>query len=339
MKGFSIFWVLGCDYVGIVIQFVVEKMLYKREKKMCYDFGCEEFIKCVWEWKGEYYECINNVQRFMGGFMDWSCEVFIMDENLIVVVMEVFVIFYDEGFIYRFNCLVNWFIYFCIVFSILEVINKDIIGCIMIDVFGYDRKVEFGVFIYFKYLIEGLDEFIIVVIICFEIMLGDSGIVVSFGDVCYVYFVGKYVCYFFIWRLMFIVEDFYVDLEFGIGVVKFIFVYDFNDYKFGVVYKFEFINVFIEDGLINENGVMFQGQKRFNVCYMVVEELVKFGLFVKKEFNVMVIFICECSGDVIEFCMVFQWWVKMEDMVRDVMRVVESGEIKISLESVCKSYF
>ncbi|KAK4682931.1 Valine--tRNA ligase, mitochondrial [Podospora pseudoanserina] len=339
MKGLSTLWVPGCDHAGIATQSVVEKMLYKREKKTRHDLGREEFTKRVWEWKGEYHERINNAQRLMGGSMDWSREAFTMDENLTAAVMEAFVTLHDEGLIYRSNRLVNWSTHLRTALSTLEVINKDITGRTMIDVPGYDRKVEFGVLTYFKYPIEGSDEFITVATTRPETMLGDSGIAVSPGDARYAHLVGKHARHPFTRRLMPIVEDSYVDPEFGTGAVKLTPAHDFNDYKLGVAHKLEFINVLTEDGLINENGAMFQGQKRFNARYTVVEELARLGLFVKKEPNAMVIPICERSGDVIEPRMAPQWWVKMEDMARDAMRVVESGEIKISPESARKSYF
>lgn len=189
-----------------------------------------------------------------------------MDENFIVVVNEMFVQFYEEGIIYRVNRFVNWCIKFNIVLLNFEVGNKELIGCILFDVFGYDKKVEFGVIVYFKYFIEGLDEIVEVVIICIEMMFGDIGIVVYFNDVCYKYLVGKNVVYFFIEGCkFFIIVDEYVDMEFGIGVVKFILVYDFNDFIFGQKYNFEFINILIDDGLMNENIGFFKGQKCFDV--------------------------------------------------------------------------
>ena len=136
-----------------------------------------------------------------------------------------------------------------------------------------------------------------------------------------------------------IVEDSYVDPEFGTGAVKLTPAHDFNDYKLGERHKLEFINILNEDGTLNENaGPMFQGQKRFNARYTVVEELTKLGLFVKKEPNAMTIPLCEKTKDVIEPYMTPQWWVRMKEMADDALKVVEEGKVKISPESARKSY-
>lgn len=136
-----------------------------------------------------------------------------------------------------------------------------------------------------------------------------------------------------------IVEDSYVDPEFGTGAVKLTPAHDFNDYKLGERHNLEFINILNEDGTLNENaGPMFQGQKRFNARYTVVEELTKRGLFVKKEPNAMTIPLCEKTKDVIEPYMTPQWWVRMKEMADAALKVVEEGKVKISPESARKSY-
>jgi valyl-tRNA synthetase len=192
MRGFSTLWVPGCDHAGISTQSVVEKMLWKKQKKTRLELGREEFTKLVWEWKGEYHERINNAQRLMGGSMDWSREAFTMDENLSAATMETFCRLHDEGYIYRSSRLVNWCTHLRTALSSLEVENKEIAGRTMLDVPGYDRKVEFGVLTYFKYPIDGTDLTIEVATTRPETMLGDSGIAVSPGDARYAHLVGKF---------------------------------------------------------------------------------------------------------------------------------------------------
>ncbi|KAK3298197.1 tRNA synthetases class I-domain-containing protein [Chaetomium fimeti] len=339
MKGFSTLWVPGCDHAGISTQSVVEKMLWKKEKKTRLELGRENFTKLVWEWKGEYHERINNAQRLMGGSMDWTREAFTMNENLSAATMETFCRLHDEGYIYRSSRLVNWCTHLQTALSSLEVENKDITGRTMLDVPGYDRKVEFGVLTFFKYPIDGTDLTIEVATTRPETMLGDSGIAVSPGDTRYTHLVGKFARHPFTDRLLPIVEDTYVDPEFGTGAVKLTPAHDFNDYKLGERHKLEFINILNEDGTLNENaGPMFQGQKRFNARYTVVEELTKRGLFVKKEPNAMTIPLCEKTKDVIEPYMTPQWWVRMNEMADAALKVVEEGKVKISPESARKSY-
>ncbi|KAH6628675.1 tRNA synthetases class I-domain-containing protein [Chaetomium tenue] len=339
MKGFSTLWVPGCDHAGISTQSVVEKMLWKKEKKTRLELGRENFTKLVWEWKGEYHERINNAQRLMGGSMDWTREAFTMNENLSAATMETFCRLHDEGYIYRSSRLVNWCTHLQTALSSLEVENKDITGRTMLDVPGYDRKVEFGVLTFFKYPIDGTDLTIEVATTRPETMLGDSGIAVSPGDTRYTHLVGKFARHPFTDRLLPIVEDSYVDPEFGTGAVKLTPAHDFNDYKLGERHNLEFINILNEDGTLNENaGPMFQGQKRFNARYTVVDELTKRGLFVKKEPNAMTIPLCEKTKDVIEPYMTPQWWVRMNEMADAALKVVEEGKVKISPESARKSY-
>lgn len=133
--------------------------------------------------------------------------------------------------------------------------------------------------------------------------------------------------------------DTYVDPEFGTGAVKLTPAHDFNDYQLGQRHNLEFINILNDDGTLNENaGPLFQGKKRFDVRYQVVEELTKLGLFTKKEPNAMKIPLCEKSKDVIEPYMKPQWWVRMKSMAEAAAKVVEDGDIKISPESARKSY-
>lgn len=141
-----------------------------------------------------------------------------------------------------------------------------------------------------------------------------------------------------IFRLLPIVADSYVDPEFGTGAVKLTPAHDFNDYNLGQTHKLEFINILNEDGTLNSNAGPFEGQKRFDARYNVVEELTKLGLFVKKEPNAMKIPLCEKSKDVIEPMIKPQWWVRMRELADAGLEVVEKGEIKILPESAKKSY-
>ncbi|KAK0703065.1 tRNA synthetases class I-domain-containing protein [Lasiosphaeria miniovina] len=339
MRGFKTVWVPGCDHAGISTQSVVEKMLWKKEKKTRIDLGREDFTKLVWEWKDDYHKRINNAQRLMGGSMDWTREAFTMDENFTAATKENFCRLYEEGLIYRSDRLVNWCTHLNTALSGLEVDNKNINGRTMLDVPGYDKKVEFGVLTYFKYPIEGEDQTIEVATTRPETMLGDSGIAVNPEDPRYTHLVGKFARHPFTDRLLKIVADTYVDKEFGTGAVKLTPAHDFNDYQLGQRHGLEFINILNDNGTLNENaGPRFQGQRRFDARYTVVEELTNLGLFVKKEPHAMTIPLCNKSNDVIEPYMKAQWWVRMQGMADEALRVVEEGQIKIAPESALKSY-
>ncbi|KAI0194062.1 tRNA synthetases class I-domain-containing protein [Xylaria flabelliformis] len=339
MRGITTLWVPGCDHAGISTQSVVEKMLWKKESKTRIELGRDAFTKLVWNWKDEYHQRINNAQRLMGGSMDWSREAFTMDENCTRATMEAFCRLHDEGLIYRSDRLVNWCTNLQTALSSLEVENKDIPGRTLLDVPGYERKVAFGEMTYFKYPIEGSDLFVEVATTRPETMLGDSGIAVHPDDKRHAHLVGKYARHPFTDRLLKIVADSYVDPELGTGAVKLTPAHDYNDYQLGKRHGLEFINILNGDGTMNENaGPSFQGQKRFDCRYQVVEELTKLGLFVKKESHAMTIPLCEKTRDVIEPLMKQQWWVKMADMASDALKVVDEGKVKIAPESAAKSY-
>ncbi len=139
--------------------------------------------------------------------------------------------------------------------------------------------------------------------------------------------------------LLKIVADNYVDKEFGTGAVKLTPAHDFNDYQLGKRHGLEFVNILNDDGTLNQNaGPIFEGQRRFDARYTVVEELTKRGLFVKKESHSMIIPLCEKSKDVIEPYMKPQWWVRMQEMADAALKVVEEGKIKISPDTANRSY-
>lgn len=264
MLGKTTLWIPGCDHAGISTQSVVENMLWRREGKTRHDLGREDFVDKVWTWKGEYHDKINAALRKMGGSFDWSREAFTMDANLSAAVAETFVRLFEEGTIYRANRLVNWSSRLTTALSNLEVINKELTGRTLLEVPGYEKKIEFGVLIHFKYQIEGTDEYLEVATTRIETMLGDSGIAVHPDDPRYTHLVGKKAIHPIIpGRLMPIVADTYVDKEFGTGAVKLTPAHDPNDFNLGQKHGLEFINILTDDGNINENGGKYQGQKRF----------------------------------------------------------------------------
>lgn len=144
MHGKTTLFLPGCDHAGIATQSVVEKMLWRKEQKTRHDLGREKFLDLVWEWKQEYHDKINNAERKMGISVDWSREAFTMDKNLSAAVAENFVRLHEEGIIYRANRLVNWDCTLMTALSNLEVDQEDLKGRTLLDVPGYDKKVEFG---------------------------------------------------------------------------------------------------------------------------------------------------------------------------------------------------
>lgn len=340
MHGKTTLWLPGTDHAGISTQSVVENMLWRRKQQTRHDLGREKFIETVWEWKEDYHQRINKALTRLGGSFDWSREAFTMDESRYAAVVENFVRLHEEGIIYRANRLVNWCTRLNTALSNLEVDNKELTGRTLLEVPGYDKKVEFGVIVHFKYPIEGSDETVEVATTRIETMLGDTGIAVHPKDTRYTHLIGKNAVHPFIpSRKMPIVADEYVEMDFGTGAVKLTPAHDANDFALGQRHKLEFINILNDDGLMNENAGPFKGQKRFDVRYSIQDALKEKGLYVDKKDNAMKVPMCSKSKDVIEPLMKPQWWVKMKDMATEAAKVVKNGEIKIRPESAEKAYY
>ena len=265
---------------------------------------------------------------------------FTMDANLSAAVAETFVRLHEEGIIYRANRLVNWCTHLNTALSNLEVDNKELTGRTLLDVPGYDKKVEFGVIVHFKYPIEGSNETVEVATTRIETMLGDTGIAVHPSDARYKHLVGKSAIHPFIPdRKLPIIADEYVDMEFGTGAVKLTPAHDPNDFTLGQKHNLKFINILTDNGLMNENAGPFKGQKRFDVRYTIQDALKEKNLYVDKKDNAMKVPLCEKSKDVIEPVMKPQWWVRMKELAEPAIQAVRDGQIKIKPETAERSYF
>lgn len=340
MRGFTTLYVPGCDHASISTQSVVEKMLWKKEKLTRHDLGREKFLQRSMDWKNEYQNKINTVLRRLGGSFDWTREAFTMDPKMTQAVVEAFVQLHDQGFIYRANRLVNWCVQLNTTISNLEVESQELAGRTLLDVPGYERKVEFGVMTYFKYPLDGSqNETIEVATTRIETMLGDTAVAVHPDDPRYKHLIGRMIRHPLLDRLFPIVADSYVDPEFGTGAVKITPAHDANDYAVGTRHNLPFINILNDNGTMNENTGRFAGQKRYDVRYKIVEELTAMGLFVKKESNPMTIRRCAKSKDIIEPLLKPQWWVRMKELAEPAIAAVRNGDIKIKPESAEKNYF
>ncbi|KAL8928715.1 MAG: hypothetical protein Q9172_000778 [Xanthocarpia lactea] len=339
MRGLTTLWLPGCDHAGISTQSVVENMLWRREKKTRHDLGRKKMVEKIWDWKEDYHQNINSVLKRMGGSFDWTREAFTMDENLSAAVTETFVQLHEEGIIYRANRLVNWCTKLNTALSNLEVENKDLEGRTLLDVPGYDKKVEFGVLTHFQYEIEGGSERIEVATTRPETMLGDTGIAVNPKDERYKHLIGKNATHPFVDRLLPIIADDYVDPEFGSGAVKMTPAHDPNDFAIGQRHNLRFINILNDNGTLNSNTGDFQGQKRFDARYEVIKALKNKGLYVKWESNPMKVPLCGKSKDVIEPIMKPQWWMKMQDLAEEAVKAVKDKQILIRPDTAEKDYY
>lgn len=341
MKGKTTLFLPGFDHAGISTQSVVEKQVWKTEKKTRHDYGREKFVGKVWEWKEEYHLRIKDQVKRLGASYDWSREAFTLNPDLSEAVTEAFVRLHEDGTIYRASRLVNWSTKLNTAISNLEVDNKNIAGRTLLSVPDYDEKIEFGVLTSYSYRVVDSDETITVATTRPETLFGDTGVAVHPKDPRYTHLHGKFVQHPFLDRKIPIVtDDEAVDMEFGTGAVKITPAHDQNDYNTGKRHNLEFVNIFTDDGLLNENcGDQWKGIKRFHARAKVIEELKKQGLYVDQKDNEMTIPLCSRSGDVIEPLLKPQWWVRQDEMAKEAIKAVKSGDITITPKTSEKEYF
>ncbi|KAI9138706.1 tRNA synthetases class I-domain-containing protein [Paraphysoderma sedebokerense] len=341
MHGKSTLYVPGCDHAGIATQSVVEKRIWKEKKMTRHDLGREEFLKQVWAWKEQYGGRIYGQLKRLGASCDFEKACFTMDPKLSKAVNEAFVTLRDEGIIYRANRLVNWCSYLNTALSNLEVESKELKGRTLMTVPGHDpnKKYEFGVLISFAYPVENSDEKIVVATTRIETMLGDTAVAVHPKDQRYAHLHGKHVIHPFNQRRIPIICDDYVDMNFGTGAVKITPAHDFNDCDIGKRHNLEFINIFNDDGTVNENGGVYQGLKRFDARIKVLADLKSRNLYIETKDNPMVVPMCSRSGDVIEPLMKPQWYVNCQDMAKQALDAVKNGDLEIVPKTSEKEWF
>jgi valyl-tRNA synthetase len=245
-------------------------------------------------------------------------------------VQAAFIKFHEQGLIYRDNRLVNWCPHLRTALSDLEVDHEDIAGKTFLDIPGYKGKVEVGVLNEFKYMLKGSKDFLVVATTRTETMLGDTAVCVHPDDDRYKKYHGKELVHPFAPnRKMVVIADPMVDKEFGTGCVKITPAHDHNDFKCGQRHKLDFINVFGEDGHINDDGGEFKGQHRFEARGTVEEALKKKGLWVGKKSHAMRLGLCSRSKDIIEPYLKPQWWMDCKDLAARSVKAVREGELKI----------
>ncbi|CAK9438293.1 uncharacterized protein LODBEIA_P25170 [Lodderomyces beijingensis] len=341
MQGKTTLFIPGFDHAGIATQSVVEKQIWAKEKKTRHDYGREKFVEKVWEWKEEYHSRIKNQFKKLGASYDWTRERFTLNPDLSEAVTEAFVKMHEDGTIYRASRLVNWSVKLNTAISNLEVDNKNIAGRTLLSVPGYDDKIEFGTLTSFSYPVENSDEKLTVATTRPETIFGDTGVAVHPNDPRYTHLHGKFVQHPFLDRKLPIITDSEaIDMEFGTGAVKITPAHDQNDYNTGKRNDLEFINIYTDDGFLNENcGAEWQGMKRFDARAKVIEELKAKGLFVEQKDNEMTIPTCSRSGDIIEPLLKPQWYVNQQEMAKDAIAAVKNGDIVITPKTSESEYF
>ncbi|MBR4949535.1 MAG: valine--tRNA ligase, partial [Clostridia bacterium] len=322
MQGFEALWIPGTDHAGIATQIKVEQELREKEGLTRYDLGREKFLERVWDWKKLYGDRIINQLKKLGSSCDWDRERFTMDEGCSKAVKEVFVNLYNKGLIYQGNRIINW--------------------CPNCQTALSDAEVEHvekgGHFWHIKYPIKDSSDYVIIATTRPETMLGDTAIAVNPEDERYKDIVGKTVILPLVNREIPIVADDYVDMEFGTGCVKITPCHDPNDFELGKRHNLEEILVIDGKGRINENGGKYQGLDRYEARKQLVSDLDELGLLVKVEDHSHNVGECYRCKTTVEPLTSKQWFVKMEPLAKEAIRVVKEGEIKFVPETFEKTY-
>lgn len=322
MQGFSTLWVPGTDHAGIATQIKVEEVLRKEKGLSRYDLGREKFTELVWDWKKQYGGTIINQLKALGSSCDWSRERFTMDETLSAAVKKVFVSLYNKGLIYRGYRIANFCPRCATALSDAEVEYSD----------------KEGSFWYIKYPVKGEDSYITIATTRPETLLGDTAVAVNPDDERFTSFVGKTLILPLVGREIPVIADEYVEKDFGTGCVKITPCHDPNDFEVGKRHDLEMITVIDKSGKITAEGGKYEGLDRYEARKQIVKDLEEQGYLIKVEKCAHSVgHCCRCGTDV-EPLASRQWFVKMEPLAKEAIRVVEDGEIKFVPERFSKIY-
>ena len=320
MDGYSTLWLPGYDHAGIATQIKVEEKL-RNEGKTRFDLGREGFLDEVWAWKNKFGNRIVEQLKTLGCSCDWERQRFTMDDTCAKAVRETFVNMYEKGLIYKGHRIINWCPHCTTALSDAEVeyVEKP----------GHLWHVRYP-------LSDGSGELIIATTRP-ETMLGDTGVAVNPADERYKDIVGKTCILPLVGREIPIVADEYVEMDFGTGCVKMTPCHDPNDFEVAQRHGLEEILILDNNAKII-NGGKYNGMDRYEARKAIVEDLEREGYLVKVEDYSHNVGTCyRCHNDV-EPMSSEQWFVKMQPLAKEAIRVVEDGEVKFVPERFTKTY-
>ena len=322
MQGYATLWLPGVDHAGIATQIKVEEELRVKEGLTRYDLGREKFLQRVWKWKEEYGSRIVEQQKKMGVSCDWSRSRFTMDDTCAKAVRETFCDLYDKGLIYKGSRIINWCPNCITALSDAEVEYTDKPGNLW----------------HIRYPLADGSGDIVVATTRPETMMGDTGVAVNPEDENLKHLIGKKCILPIMNREIPIVGDEYCEIGFGTGAVKMTPAHDPNDFEVGLRHNLEIIRVIADDGTINENGGKYNGMDRYECRKAIVKDLEEQGYLIKTEPYSHNVGTCyRCHNDV-EPLISAQWFVKMEPLAKEALRVVKDGEVKFVPERFSKTY-
>lgn len=313
LKGFNACWVPGTDHASIATEAKVVAKL-KSEGINKSDLSREEFLKHAFDWTEKYGGTILEQLKQLGCSCDWDRTKFTMDDDMSASVIKSFVDLYNKGMIYRGYRMVNWDPEAKTTLSDEEVIYEE-------------RQ---GKLYHLRYQIEGSNEYVTIATTRPETILGDTAICIHPEDERYFHLKGKKAIVPICNRVIPIIFDEYVDMEFGTGCLKVTPAHDVNDKTLGDKHGLEIIDIFNEDATLNSFGLHYEGKDRFDVRAAIEKELETIGALVKVENHVNNVGTSERTKAVIEPRLSDQWFLKMEELVKPAIKaVLESDDIKL----------
>ncbi len=322
MQGYEALWQPGTDHAAIATEVKVTESLKERgiDKE---EIGREAFLKYAWEWKEEYGGKIINQLKKMGSSADWERERFTMDEGCSQAVEEVFLKLYKKGYIYRGSRIINW--------------------CPVCQTSISDAEVEHaeqaGHFWHIKYPVVGEEgQFVEIATTRPETMLGDTAVAVNPKDERYTQLIGKMLKLPLTDREIPVIADEYVDQEFGTGCVKITPAHDPNDFEVGKRHDLEEINIMNDDATINERGGKYAGMSRYDARQAIVTDLKEQGLLVKVTEHVHNVGTHDRCKTTVEPMIKPQWFVRMQEMAKAAIEVLDTDELNFVPERFDKIY-
>ncbi|MBC7960741.1 MAG: valine--tRNA ligase, partial [Vallitaleaceae bacterium] len=322
MQGFEALWQPGTDHASIATEVkIVKKMAEEGLTKEM--LGREGFLKKAWEWKAEYGGIIIDQLKKLGSSCDWERERFTMDEGLSDAVLDVFVQYYEKGFIYQGSRIINWCPVCQTTISEAEVEHEE----------------KQGHFYHLKYPIVGTQDHIRLATTRPETMLGDVAVAVHPDDERYTHLIGKKVILPILNKEIPVIADYYVDKTFGTGVVKITPAHDPNDFEIGLRHNLQQVNVLNDDGTMNERAGKYAGLDRYEARKLIVKQLQEEGLLERIEDHTHNVGTHDRCNAVIEPMIKQQWFVKMTELAKPALEAVKNGSLQLVPERYDKIYY
>ena len=321
MQGKNACWVPGTDHASIATEAkVVQKLASEGIKKS--DLTREEFLKHAWEWTDKHGGIILEQLKKLGASCDWDRTAFTMDDIRSESVIKVFCDLYEKGLIYRGVRMVNW--------------DPKALTALSDEEVNY--KEQNGKLFYLKYKIVGENDFAIIATTRPETIFGDTAMCINPNNEKTKHLKGKKVVVPLINREIPVIEDEYVDVEFGTGCLKVTPAHDVNDYMLGEKYNLPSIDIFNDNGTLNENGAMYAGMDRFDCRKQIEKDLQEAGLIEKIENYTNKVGFSERTDVPIEPKLSMQWFLKMENLAKPALENVENDTIKFYPEKFKNTY-